>query len=76
MRELRRTAAGVQRRRRPHPPSRAPPPEVALSKLVNRLQGVSSRYLRADYTGRINRIGTGSVFWSPSYFAGSCGGAA
>jgi putative transposase len=30
--------------------------------------------LRAEYTGRINRIGTGSVFWSPSYFAGSCGG--
>ena len=51
------------------------PPKVALSKLVNSLKGVSSRYLRAEYTGRINRIGTGSVFWSPSYFAGSCGGA-
>ncbi|WP_386346830.1 transposase [Streptomyces xiangluensis] len=38
-------------------------------------RGVSSRYLRAEYTGRINRIGAGSVFWSPSYFAGSCGGA-
>ncbi|MFE0458941.1 transposase, partial [Kitasatospora sp. NPDC058965] len=36
---------------------------------------VSSRYLRAEYTGRINRIGMGSVFWAPSYFAGSCGGA-
>ncbi|MFE9446367.1 IS200/IS605 family transposase, partial [Streptomyces sp. NPDC006602] len=51
------------------------PPKIALSKLVNSLKGVSSRYLRAEYTGRINRIGTGSVFWSPSYFAGSCGGA-
>ncbi|PBC92522.1 putative transposase [Streptomyces sp. Ag82_O1-15] len=51
------------------------PPKIALSKLVNRLKGVSSRYLRAEYTGRINRTGTGSVFWSPSYFAGSCGGA-
>ncbi|MGW3917447.1 IS200/IS605 family transposase, partial [Streptomyces sp. NPDC005070] len=47
-------------------------PKIALSKLVNSLKGVSSRYLRAEYT---NRIGTGSVFWSPSYFAGSCGGA-
>ncbi|MFJ9761652.1 transposase, partial [Streptomyces sp. NPDC101149] len=27
------------------------------------------------YTGRINRIGLGSVFWSRSYFAGSYGGA-
>ncbi|PYC60810.1 IS200/IS605 family transposase, partial [Streptomyces tateyamensis] len=25
--------------------------------------------------GRTNRIGMGSVFWAPSYFAGSCGGA-
>ncbi|MFD0259670.1 IS200/IS605 family transposase [Kitasatospora indigofera] len=51
------------------------PPKVALSKLINSLKGVSSRYLRAEYTGRINRIGMGSVLWSRSYFAGSCGGA-
>lgn len=51
------------------------PPKIALSKLINSLKGVSSRYLRAEYTGRINRIGLGSVFWSRSYFAGSCGGA-
>jgi putative transposase len=51
------------------------PPKTALSKLINSLKGVSSRYLRAQYTGRINRIGLGSVFWSRSYFAGSCGGA-
>jgi Transposase and inactivated derivatives len=51
------------------------PPKVALSKLINSLKGVSSRYLRAEYTGRINRIGMGPVFWSRSYFAGSCGGA-
>lgn len=30
-----------------------------------------SRYLRAEYTCRINQIGTGSVFWSPFYFARS-----
>lgn len=51
------------------------PPKVALSKLINSLKGVSSRYLRAEYTARLNRIGMGSVFWSRSYFAGSCGGA-
>ncbi|MEU9331063.1 IS200/IS605 family transposase [Streptomyces canus] len=51
------------------------PPKIALCKLVNSLKGVSSRYLRAEYTERINRISTGSVFLSPSYFAGSCGGA-
>jgi putative transposase len=51
------------------------PPKVALSKLINSLKGVSSRYLRAEYTGRINRIGMGSAFWSHSYFPGSCGGA-
>ncbi|MFJ9844132.1 IS200/IS605 family transposase [Kitasatospora sp. NPDC101155] len=51
------------------------PPKIALSKLINSLKGVSSRYLRAEYTGRINRVGLGSVLWSRSYFAGSCGGA-
>lgn len=51
------------------------PPKIALSKLVNSLKGVSSRYLRAEYTGRINRIGMGSTFWAPSYFVGSRGGA-
>jgi putative transposase len=51
------------------------PPKIALSKLINSLKGVSARYLRAQYTGRINRIGMGSRFWSRSSFAGSCGGA-
>jgi putative transposase len=51
------------------------PPKIALSKLINSLKGVSSRYLRAEYTSRINHIGMGSVLWSRSYFAGSCGGA-
>ncbi|MEU9395400.1 transposase [Streptomyces sp. NPDC048324] len=35
----------------------------------------STRYLRAEYTARTNRIGMGCVFRSRSYFAGSCGGA-
>ncbi len=58
------------------------PPKIALSKLINgggelgdSLKGVTSRYLRAEYTGRINRTGMGSVFWSRSYFASLCGGA-
>lgn len=51
------------------------PPKVALSVLVNSLKGVSSRRLRAEYTGRVNRATMYDRFWSPSYFAGSCGGA-
>ncbi|MFE2286469.1 IS200/IS605 family transposase [Streptomyces sp. NPDC059443] len=51
------------------------PAKLAISKLVNSLKGVSSRYLRAEYTGRINHSGMGSALWSRSYFAGSCGGA-
>ncbi|MFG2673876.1 MULTISPECIES: IS200/IS605 family transposase [unclassified Streptomyces] len=51
------------------------PPKVQLSKLVNSLKGVSSRYLRQEFTGRTNRAIMHGRFWSPSYFAGSCGGA-
>ncbi|KND30590.1 hypothetical protein IQ63_28590 [Streptomyces acidiscabies] len=51
------------------------PPKVALSKLVNSLKGVSSRYLRQEYTGTMNRAITHGRLWAPSYFAGSCGGA-
>jgi putative transposase len=50
------------------------PPKVALSHLVNSLKGVSSRRLRQDFVGRINRAAMRGRFWSPSYFAGSCGG--
>ena len=51
------------------------PPSVAISRLVNSLKGVSSRRLRAENVGRTNRAGMRGHFWSPSYFAGSCGGA-
>lgn len=51
------------------------PPKVALASLVNSLKGVSSRRLRAEFTGRVNQAITPGRFWSPSYFAGSCGGA-
>lgn len=50
------------------------PPKLAVSKLVNSLKGVSSRLLRANFEG-IHRHYWKGVLWSPSYFAGSCGGA-
>ncbi|MGW1168276.1 IS200/IS605 family transposase [Streptomyces sp. NPDC002550] len=51
------------------------PPKVQLSKLVNSLKGVSSRYLRQEYDAHVRRYLWGGRFWSGSYFAGSCGGA-
>ena len=48
-------------------------PKVALSKLVNSLKGVSSRLLRNEFTS-IHRYYWKRTLWSPSYFAGSCGG--
>ncbi|OOC55420.1 transposase [Nocardiopsis sinuspersici] len=51
------------------------PPKVALSKLVNSLKGVSSRYLRQEFTYQVDRNIMHGRFWSGSYFAGSCGGA-
>jgi len=50
------------------------PPKVAISKLVNSLKGVSSRYLRRDYP-QLHQLCKKKALWSPSYFAGSCGGA-
>ncbi|MFE9174179.1 IS200/IS605 family transposase [Streptomyces kebangsaanensis] len=51
------------------------PPKVAVSKLVNSLKGVSARILRRDFAGRANQAIMHGHFWSPSYFAASCGGA-
>lgn len=50
------------------------PPKVAISKLVNSLKGVSSRYLKRDFPD-IHKHYWKGVLWSPSYFSGSCGGA-
>ncbi len=51
------------------------PPKVSISKLVNSLKGVSSRMLRKkNYPTIEQNLWSGSL-WSPSYFAGSCGGA-
>ncbi len=51
------------------------PPKVSVSTLVNSLKGVSARRLRSEFTGRVNRHIMHGHFWSPSYFAASCGGA-
>ncbi len=49
------------------------PPKVAISKLVNSLKGVSSHYLRKEFTSPANPAITHDPFWSPSYLAASCG---
>ena len=52
------------------------PPKVSISKLVNSLKGVSSRMIRQkNYPGIKQKLWSGAL-WSPSYFAGSCGGGA
>lgn len=50
------------------------PPKVAVARLVNSLKGVSSRRLRRELPSVAKHYWKG-VLWSPSYFAGSCGGA-
>lgn len=51
------------------------PPKVPVAALVNSLKGVSARRLRPEFTGRVNQHILHGHFWSPSYFAASCGGA-
>ena len=51
------------------------PPKVAVSALVNSLKGVSSRMIRKKHYPSVRKNLWGDALWSPSYFAGSCGGA-
>ena len=51
------------------------PPKISVSKLVNSLKGVSSRMIRKRNYPIIREKLWGGALWSPSYFAGSCGGA-
>ncbi|MGV0810326.1 transposase [Mycolicibacterium boenickei] len=39
------------------------------------LKGVSARHLRPEFPAHIRKYLWGGHFWSPSFFAGSCGGA-
>ena len=50
-------------------------PKVSVSKLVNSLKGVSSRLIRKKQFPSVQNSLWGGSLWSPSYFAGSCGGA-
>lgn len=50
------------------------PPKTSVSKLVNSLKGVSSRLLKKEFPS-LRRYYWNGGLWSPSYFAGSCGGA-
>jgi putative transposase len=51
------------------------PPTCPVSRLVNSLKGVSSRLIRKKDYPSIKQALWGKSLWSPSYFAGSCGGA-
>jgi putative transposase len=51
------------------------PPKIAVSTLVNSLKGVSSRLIRLKHYPTITQALYGGSLWSPSYFAGACGGA-
>jgi len=51
------------------------PPKVSVSTLVNSLKGVSSRMIRKKEYPEIKKKLWAGALWSPSYFAGSCGGA-
>lgn len=51
------------------------PPKVSVSKLVNSLKGISSRLIRKSNHPTIRQALWGDNLWSPSYFAGACGGA-
>jgi putative transposase len=51
------------------------PPTCPVSRLVNSLKGVSSRLIRKKDYPSIKQALWGKNLWSPSYFAGSCGGA-
>ena len=51
------------------------PPKVAISRLVNSLKGVSSHLIRKKNHPHLRKKLWGNALWSPSYFAGTCGGA-
>ena len=50
------------------------PPKSAVAAMVNSLKGVSSRRLRQERPDIAKKYWSGGL-WSPSYFAGSVGGA-
>jgi len=51
------------------------PPKLSISRLVNSLKLVSARLLRKRDFPEVRKKLWGDHFWTPSYYAGSCGGA-
>lgn len=51
------------------------PPKISVSDLVNALKGNSSIVVRRDCKEELRKKLWGSAFWTPSFFAASCGGA-
>ncbi|PJE80677.1 hypothetical protein CI610_00338 [invertebrate metagenome] len=51
------------------------PPKVRLSELVNALKGITSRELKRYFPELNQPAWKKNALWSPSYFAGSVGGA-
>lgn len=51
------------------------PPKVQVSTLVNALKGISSRELKRHFPELNKAAWRKNALWSPSYFAGSIGGA-
>ncbi len=49
-------------------------PDVELTKLVNNVKSVSSRKLRQEFSGHLDKIYWKDVLWNGSYFIASCGG--
>ncbi|WP_331748635.1 transposase [Streptomyces chartreusis] len=51
------------------------PPKVAVSNLVNSLKDRSTRRIRQEFTGHLNRAIMPGHLWSPSHFSASYSGA-
>ena len=51
------------------------PPKVSISDAANALKGNGSFVARRDCKEELRKKLWGSAFWTPSFFAASCGGA-
>ncbi len=51
------------------------PPQVQLSKIINNFKTVSSRYVRKEFPGHLEKYYWKPYFWSNSYLVISTGGA-
>jgi putative transposase len=49
-------------------------PQTELSKLINNLKTVSSRYMRKEFEDRVNEFYWKDVLWTSGYGVFSCGG--